>query len=592
MTIGTGDQSVGDQSADDQSADDQSADDQSVGDQPAGGGAGAVAGVADALVGIIFTGDPLYPTLLGLPGYDDRLADLSADAEWRLRAELSALADRADALASATADNAGALTLAVAAQQARARIDVIDSRLVEYAITDLFVSPVAGLFSALPEITVPDAEAAANLITRLRAIPGFVRAAAQRHREGVAAGRTPVAHLVRAAIAQLDRRLATRPADLLAGQAAPPDAPSFEADRARVLEEVVWPALAHYRAVLDGEFTAPARPEDRAGLCWLPGGDAYYAALSRSHTTTDRTPEELHQTGLDLIARLAEEFAELGSAAFGTADRAEIFQRLRTDPALRWRDGEELLAAARTAIERAEAAVPQWFGRLPTKRCQVEPVPAAEAPGAPGAYYLRASLDGRRPGTYFANTYQADQRSRHTAEATAFHEAVPGHHFQITIAQELPELPLMRRIAHVTSFSEGWGLYCERLGDEMGLYSDTVSRLGMLALDSMRASRLVVDTGLHVKGWSRQRAVDYMLENTPMPALEISAEVDRYIATPGQALAYMVGRLEIERIRGEAARRLGDRFDIRVFHDRLLGDGALPLSVLDEAMTGWLDSQG
>jgi uncharacterized protein (DUF885 family) len=260
---------------------------------------------------------------------------------------------------------------------------------------------------------------------------------------------------------------------------------------------------------------------------------------------------------------------------------------MRTDPALHWRDGDELLTAARTAIARAQQAAPRWFGRLPAHECRVEPVPAHEAEGAAAAYYMPAALDGSRPGVYFANTLGADERPRYAAEATAFHEAVPGHHFQITIAQQLTGLPMLRRLADVTAYSEGWGLYCERLAERMGLYSGDVDRLGMLALDSMRACRLVVDTGLHALGWSRQRAVDYMTGNSPMAAREIESEVDRYIAAPGQALAYMVGRLEIERIRDETLARLGDRFDIRAFHDRVLDGGALPLAVLDEYVSRW-----
>lgn len=219
-------------------------------------------------------------------------------------------------------------------------------------------------------------------------------------------------------------------------------------------------------------------------------------------------------------------------------------------------------------------------------------MPAADAPGAPTAYYMPPSLDGTRQGTYFANTHRVEERFRYQAEAIAFHEAVPGHHFQITLAQQLTDLPLLRRVAGFTAYSEGWGLYTERLADEMGLYSSDVARLGMLALDSMRAGRLVVDTGLHAHGWSRQRGVDYLRENTPLALVEIENEVDRYLAAPGQALAYMVGRLEILRIREEAERALGDRFDIRAFHDVLIGGGALPLSVLGEVVADWVRARG
>jgi uncharacterized protein (DUF885 family) len=369
------------------------------------------------------------------------------------------------------------------------------------------------------------------------------------------------------------------------------DVPAFRAERDRLLAEVVHPALARYREMLEVDVLPHGRPDDRPGLCWLPDGEDYYARLVRAHTTTDRSPAELHQIGLDLIAGLRDEYAEVGSRALGTADLGEIFARLRTDPTLRWRDGEELLTTARATIARAERAAPQWFGRLPSQQCQVAAVPEAEAPGAPAAYYFMPALDGSRPGVYFANTHQAAERGRATYEAVAFHEGVPGHHFQLTLAQELTDLPLVRRVIPFNAYGEGWGLYAERLADEMGLYSGDLARLGMLSEDSMRAARLVVDTGLHAMGWSRQQVVDYLQANTATPATEVETEADRYIAAPGQALAYMVGRLEIQRLRAEAQGILGDRFDIRGFHDTVLGSGSLPLTVLAELVHAWATAQ-
>lgn len=552
---------------------------------------GDAAGLAEEMLRLIFEAEPVFPTLLGLPGYDDQLGDKSAAAEQRHRATLVALAGRADALAGSTVDDGAALTATVVAQQARVQVDKIDARSVEYGISDRLGSQFPELVMLLPMVGLADSAAADNFLARLRAVPEFLAQLTERHREGLAAGLTPVAPLVRDAVAQLDRYLSNGPAAMLASQEAPADRPSFVDERTQVLADVVWPAMQRYRDVLADEFVVPGRPEERGGLCWLPGGDGFYAGLVRAHTTTDRTPEELHRTGLDVMARVAEEFRELGGRVFGTSDLVTIFARLRDDQALRWKDADELLAAARSAIERAEARAPQWFGRVPEQRCRVEPVPEADGPGAPGAYYVMASLDGSRPGTYFANTHKAQERGRYTSEVTAFHEAVPGHHFQESLAMGLEDLPLLRRLADINAYSEGWGLYCERLADEMGLYSDDVARFGMLTMDSMRAGRLVADTGLHAKGWSRQQAIDYLTANTPMPVLEITSEVDRYVASPGQALAYMVGRLEIERIRAEAQRRLGDRFDIRAFHDRLLCDGPLPLNVLDRVLAAWADGQ-
>jgi uncharacterized protein (DUF885 family) len=545
--------------------------------------------LADELMRMGFDREPIGATLYGIPGYDARIGDPSAAADEATRAQALDVIARAEAVDRTGLSEQDAITLAVVIQQARSTIDRIDSKMAEYTVTDLFVAPASSLLNLLPMTALPDSDRAQDYLTRLRGVPGYLAATADRHREGVAAGRVPVAHLVQAAISHLDRYLDAPENDTLRRPQPPEDiAESFVAERDRLLDEVVRPAFAAYRDVLVNEVLEHGRPDDKVGLTWLPEGDELYARLSRVHTTTDRSAEDLHQTGLDLIAALSEEFAEVGSRVFGTTDVQEIFGRLRTDPALRWGSEEELLSAAREAIARAEAEAPRWFGHTPSHSCKVEPVPAAEAPGAPMAYYMPPSLDGRRAGTYFANTYQPTERHRHVAEVTAFHEAVPGHHFQLTIAGERTELPLLRRLADVNAYTEGWGLYCERLAGEMGLYSGDIARLGMLSMDAVRAGRLVVDTGMHAKGWSRRQAVDYMTEHVPMSALEINTEIDRYIAYPGQALSYMVGRLEIQRIRSAAEQTLGDRFDIRTFHDLVIGSGPLPLTVLDQVVTDWV----
>ncbi|MFJ6669729.1 DUF885 domain-containing protein [Actinosynnema sp. NPDC091369] len=538
---------------------------------------GTTAELADELLDLMFTLSPLGATVYGVPGYDHLLADHRAETERAARARAVDIADRARAL---PADD-DPVTRAVVVQQAEAIVDQIDALGVEYTITDSFFAPAGEVLTIMPTTVLSGPESERAYLDRLAGVPDFLRRIADRQLAGAAAGRTPVQHLVDAAVAHLDRYLAAEEDPL----ARPAGSEAFDAERQRLLAEVVRPAFATYRDVIAG---IQGRPSDQVGLGWLPGGEAMYAALARAQTTTNRTPKELHQTGLDVMASLAHEYAELGQRVFGTSDVAEVLERMRTDPDLRWNTEDELITAAREAVARAEQAAPRWFGRVPEQRCQVEPVPAADAPGAPIAYYSPPTPDGLRAGTYYANTYRVQERFRYQAEAIAFHEAVPGHHFQITLAQQLTELPMLRRVASVTAYLEGWGLYTERLADEMGLYSDDVARLGMLAMDSMRAGRLVVDTGLHAHGWSRERAVEYMLENTPLALVEIENEVDRYIAAPGQALAYMVGRLEILRLRAAAEEALGERFDIRDFHDVLLGGGPLPLAVLGEVVTEWV----
>ncbi|HEX4705874.1 MAG TPA: DUF885 domain-containing protein [Pseudonocardiaceae bacterium] len=548
--------------------------------------------LADELVRVYEEQEPTMPTLFGFDGAHDRLGDLSVAAEQDFIARYADVAERAAALDPAGLTPDERTTRAVVIQQAKTRIDVLTSRQVEHVVTDLFVAPAAVLLTALPMIGLPTPELAEAYLRRLGAIPAHLAGAADRHRAGVVSGRVPVAHLVEAAIKHIDRYLADPDNDPLTRPAPPAGvADDFNRRRDAVLADVVRPAFATYRDVLINDVLPHGRPADRPGLTWLPGGDADYAALVRAHTTADRSPDELHETGLAIVEQLRAEYAELGQKVLGTDDLAEIFHRLRFDDSMRWQSADELLDAARQAIARAELAAPNWFSLRPRTGCEVLPVPAADAAGSPAAYYVPASLDGARPGVYYANTDQVTERFRHQCECTAFHEAVPGHHFQISIALEVPDLPMLRRIADVNAYSEGWGLYTERLADEMGLYSSDLSRLGMLTADSMRAGRLVVDTGLHAKGWSRAQAVEYLSANTPMAAVEIEAEVDRYIAYPGQALSYMVGRLEIQRIRAGAEAALGDRFDIRGFHDVVLGNGPLPLSVLAEVVGDWVAAQ-
>ncbi|WP_026877920.1 DUF885 domain-containing protein [Jiangella gansuensis] len=549
-----------------------------------------IAQLADDVLDAMLDVAPVEASLLGVRDREDRLPDYSEEGEDAADRRFAELHAAARAVDPAGLDAADQVTRSVVLQQLEIERDQLAARGVEYTVTDSFFAPAIGMLSELPMIGITEQAHADGYLTRLAGLPALFSAIAERHRAGIAAGRLPVRRLAEAMVRHFDRYLADplRRPDPAPGSGV--DVAAFRAERERLLADVVYPAVGRYRDALAADVVPHGRPDDRPGLSWLPGGDDYYARLVRGYTTTRRTPDELHQTGLDVLAGLTDEYAQAGARAFGTGDLGEIFGRLRTDPSLRWRNGDELLAAARSAIQRAEQVAPRWFGRLPAQSCVVEAVPAAEAPGAPGAYYMQPALDGSRPGTYFANTYEADKRDRYAAEAVAFHEGVPGHHFQLTIAQELTDLPLLRRLAGTTAYIEGWGLYSERLADEMGLYSDDVARLGMLSEDSLRACRLVVDTGLHAKGWSRQQAVDFMVANTATSQVEIETEVDRYISAPGQALAYMVGRLEIQRIRAAAEATLGARFDIRAFHDVVLGGGALPLGVLDEVVRAWADA--
>jgi uncharacterized protein (DUF885 family) len=320
----------------------------------------------------------------------------------------------------------------------------------------------------------------------------------------------------------------------------------------------------------------------------VPNGEDAYRRLIHAYTALDLVPGDVHETGLQEVARINGEMEALGERVFGTRDRSAILRRLRTDPEMHFRTRDEVEEKARDALARAKAAIPRFFGRLPKADCEVVRMGEHEEKHSTIAYYRQPAADGSRPGRYYINTYAPETQPRYEAEVLAYHESIPGHHLQIAITQELEGLPAFRNHLGITAYTEGWGLYTERLSDEMGLYTADVDRIGVLSYDALRACRLVVDTGMHAKGWTRTQAIDFMLANTALAENNIVNEVDRYIAWPGQALAYKVGQLEIRRLRADAERRLGSRFDLRAFHDAVLENGAVSLETLRTAIDGYI----
>jgi uncharacterized protein (DUF885 family) len=550
-----------------------------------------VSDLADDLVRLLFDADPIRASLSGFHERDGELPDLSDTAERTLAKSARRLASAADGVDRSGLSADDWLTLDVVHTVALDTADVADTRKPEWQVTDMWEGAAAAMLIFLPMLTLPEPVHAEAYLDRLAGLERYLAAAADRHLAGVQAGRTPVARLVRTAVEQVDNYLSAPDRDPLA-QPEPPagweGADRFRSDLDQILSGTARPAFRRYRDTLTDAVESHGRDDERVGLCWLPGGEELYRVLVRTQTTTLRTAEDLHRTGLDLVGRLAEEYAELGGRVLGSSDPAEVMRRLRDDPDLRCSSAEEMLSEALRAVARAEDAAPRWFGRLPEQRCRVEAVPEADAARSPGAYYVPAALDGSRPGTYWQNTYNPSEQALYLLQFTAYHEAVPGHHFQNALAQGMQDRPLLRRIIEFNAHDEGWALYCERLADEMGLYTDDLARFGMLTGDSLRAGRLVVDTGMHALGWSRARAIEFLQANTPMSTHAIEVEVDRYIAAPGQALGYMVGRLEILRMRAEAERRLGPGFDIRTFHDMVLGTGSLPLTTLGRHIDDWL----
>ena len=382
--------------------------------------------------------------------------------------------------------------------------------------------------------------------------------------------------------ARAERDPAVWPAEALA---------QFRKGIRRAVETRIRPAFERYRAVIRDEILARARDDQHVGIMNIPGGAACYERMIRVHTSLGLSAEEIHRIGLEENARIRAEMTALGKKLFGLDDLAAVQQRLRTDKRLFFGTRDEVEAKAREALARADAAMPRWFGQLPRTRCLVKRVEPYEEKDTTIAFYRRPTIDGSRPGTYYVNTYAPESRPRYEAEVLAFHESIPGHHTQIALAQEATGIPEFRKHARVTAFVEGWALYTERLSEEMGLYSGDLDRMGMLSFDAWRASRLVVDTGVHVKGWSLEQAIRYMLENTVLAENNIENEVDRYIGWPGQALAYKLGQREIFALRREAERRLGASFDIRAFHDVVLGNGAVSLSVLRGEVERWITAR-
>ena len=552
---------------------------------------GGLAELAERYFDLSMAASPFEATALGVGGFDAEVPDLSEDAEARQRAALAELLRRLDGIDPATLPGQDRITHTMLRGALQDRQDELAARWPELTVSATMSGVQTAVIATVPKVTLGTAEQAWAYLERCGKLDRYLHQAADRLRAGIDRGRTPSERGVRAAIAQLDDYLAAPPEQdpLLA-----PDPPA-EVDQARwrgrLLELVagsVRPAMLGYRACLELEVLPRARPDDRCGLCFLPDGEAVYRNAARHHTTTPRDLEELHRLGQELVAGLAEEYRELGSRALGTSDLGEILDRLRSDPSLRFDSAGEILQSGRDALARANAAVPDWFGRVPAVPCQVDEMSPLEAKDAVLGYYQPPSEDGSRPGFHWLNTHAPRTRTRYEYEALAFHESVPGHHLQFALAQELRDLPRFRRLGYVTAFSEGWALYTERLADEMGLYSGDLGRFGMLSFDSWRACRLVVDTGIHHLGWSRSRAIDYLLANSALTRGNVENEVDRYIADPGQALAYMVGRIELERLRDHARRRLGGRFDIRAFHDAVLLSGGVPLPVLAEEVDRWV----
>ncbi|MCH7981869.1 MAG: DUF885 domain-containing protein [Proteobacteria bacterium] len=367
------------------------------------------------------------------------------------------------------------------------------------------------------------------------------------------------------------------------------DQERLRASAIATIEKVVVPAYRSLSRYFEQTYLPASR--DSVGLSNLPHGDRWYELLTRNYTTTQMTPDDIHRLGLDEVRRIRDEMQLIIDEVEFDGDFQAFLNFLRTDPQFYYDNADDLYNAYLATSKRIDPELVKLFGHLPRMPYGVKPIPAATAPDTTTAYYSRPAADGSRAGTYWVNLYMPEVRPKYEIEVLSVHEAMPGHHLQLALQQELGDMPEFRRFLGFTAFVEGWGLYSESLGHDLGLYKDPYSHFGALTYEMWRAVRLVVDTGLHYKGWTRQQAIDFFKDNAAKTEHDIVNEIDRYIGNPGQALAYKIGQLKILAIRASAEAQLGDDFDIRAFHDHLLGAGALPLDLLQQRMDTWIAAQ-
>lgn len=538
---------------------------------------------------------PTVATVRGEHEFDDQLRRF--DDEWlaEMADEFRSIADQANQLDTTEMTTQERISTSLLGHEARVWATEIEHRFLVAPI-DPYLGPHTRLLSDTRQNTVGNMDQAHSLLGRYSRISEYLTGALGYHRAMADSGMAPARASLDRVISQLDGYLASSLEDdpFLQLRLPPGDAARTWREKAEdLVREQIRPAMAEYRNGLIEHVAPVARPNDRAGLMWVSNGEVMYESLIGKYTQLPKSAQEIHDIGLEWATEInAREWVEIGETAFGASSMEEVFDHLHSDPTLRFSSEEEMLDHARSAIERAWDGVDDWFGAKPETPCDVVRVPAATAPAMPPAFYMQPPVDRSRPGTYFLNTYKPEERDRFEYESIHFHEAVPGHHFDRSLAAELEGIPTFRRYAQVFAHTEGWGLYSERLANEMGLYTSEVDRLGMVSADAWRAGRLVVDTGLHALGWSREQAIEFLGRWTPIGRLTIEQEVDRYIGMPGQALAYKMGQLEIMRLRSLAERRLGSRFDIKTFHDIMLTHGAMPLPLLSEVVTEWIDTAG
>jgi uncharacterized protein (DUF885 family) len=526
--------------------------------------------------------DPLIATFYGDYRYNDRLPDVGPDGRRAEEGLLSATRARLEPLLSAELEDEDRITADMLKLSVDFGLEALRLRLDEMAV-DQMQGPQVWLPELLNWHPTDTPEHVEQLIARYRAFDAHMDQYMGNLEDGVRDGRTAPEIAVERVLAQLRDLLAQPVEGSPLVTRANVDQSELGAQLRHSVAETVYPAFTRMHDYLGGYLERHARRDP--GVWSVTDGAEIYALLARQHTTTDLTPDELHQIGLDDLVGIHAEMRQIMAREDQPDTSIRAFtERITRDPANLPNSREEIVERSEHLLDAAEAALSRAFGRLPRTPCLVKPIEEFRERDAPAAFYYQPSEDSSRPGTFYVNTFEPSSRPLHTLPALAFHEGVPGHHLQIALAQETRDLPRFRRLGAgwlASAFVEGWALYTERLADELGLYPDERARFGMLGYQAWRACRLVVDTGIHHLRWTRARAIEFFFDNVGLTERETVNEVDRYIVWPGQALAYKIGQRQIEVLRADLQRQLGERFDVRAFHDELLGHAGVPLSTLD-----------
>jgi len=539
--------------------------------------------------------NPMFASQLGDRRYNDRWSDQSVAAIERRQQRTREFLQRVYAIDRSVLGDADQLNYELFRRQLQDNVDsfAFNAHLMPFNQRG-GVQNLDNNTNSLSFVTVKDYE---DWIARLGKVDVVIKQSIDRAEKGRKSGIMSPKVLMQRLPAQISAQLVEDPetSPFYKVFAEMPDSiPDHEQQRLRALarKTITETILPAYRK-LDKYFSATYLPASREsiGLSELPNGLEWYEYLARRFTTTQMSPDDIHRLGLNEVRRIRDEMQKIidGLDFGGSFDDFLVF--LRTDPQFYFDNPDDLYQAYLATSKRIDPELVKLFGKLPRMPYGVKPIPDSIAPDTTTAYYSRPAADGSRAGTYWVNLYKPEVRPRYEIEVLSVHEAMPGHHLQISLQQELSDMPNFRRFMGFTAFVEGWGLYSESLGYDLGLYNDEYSQFGQLSYEMWRAVRLVVDTGIHYKGWTRQQAIDFFKDNAAKTELDIINEIDRYIGMPGQALAYKIGQLKMKSIRDNAERTLGDDFDVRAFHDELLGGGALPLDILEQRMDAWLNKQ-